>query len=157
MSEHTRDQLLEELQLSQQRVIRLLEVMAHDQDWQPEPVEWSFRYIAAHLATVEKKCHLRRIRRIASGEQPSFSPYTNVGAEFGQFDLHDSLRDWINTRQELIEFVRELSDHALHFTGMQEDVGRITLLDALEEILEQDQGNLRHVCRLIIDYYEEML
>ena len=50
-----------------------------------------------------------------------------------------------------------LSEQELRFTGAHEDVGDITLLDALQEILDQDRGNFRHVCQLIADYYEEAL
>jgi hypothetical protein len=36
-------------------------------------------------------------------------------------------------------------------------VGPMTLQDTLEEILEQDQANLRHVYQLILAYHEETL
>ena len=125
------------------------------QDWQREPVEWSFRYIAALLATVEQSCHLRRVKRIASGNNPTLNRYNYTAADFAQIDLRDSLPAWIAARQQLIDFVSRLSDRELHFTGAHEEVGSITVLDALQEILEQDQGNFRHVCQLIVDYYEE--
>ncbi len=153
----TREQLIQELQVSQKQVVTLLEAMAEVQDWQPEPVEWSFRFIAAHLAAVEQKCHLRRVKRIASGKTPRFGHYSNSGADFARYDLHDSLRKWVATRQKLIDFVRDLSDQELEFTGIHEAVGEITILDTLQEILDQDQGNLRHVCRLIVEYHEEAL
>lgn len=151
----TRDQLLQELQVSQKQVVRLLEAMADVQDWQPEPVEWSFRLIAAHLATVEQSCHLRRVMKIASGERPYFDHYFNVGANFAGVDLRDSLRHWESTRRQLIAFVRELSESQLTFVGFHEAVGPMTVLDALQEMLDQDQGNLRHVRQLIVAYHEE--
>ena len=155
MAEYSREQLLQDLQTSQHQVVTLLETMADVQDWQPEPAEWSFRYIAAHLATVEKHCHLRRVTRIASGDRPHFEPYANKGCNFGDRDLRDSLQKWVATRQRLLAFVRNLSERELTFTGIHETMGAITVLDALVEILEQDQGNLRHVRQLIIDFYEE--
>jgi hypothetical protein len=155
MDGDTREQLLLELEASQQEVVRLLESVADIQDWQPEPVEWSFRYIAAHLATVEQKCHLRRVMRIASGEGPHFSHYSTIASNFSEVDLRDSLRKWVSTRHQLIDFVSHLSDRELRFTGFHEAVGPMTVLDALQEILDQDQGNLRHVFQLIIDYQED--
>lgn len=153
----TREQLLQELQGSQKQVVKLLESMADVQDWQPEPLEWSFRYIAAHLATVEQKCHLRRVMGIASGETPHLSNYANTATDFSEMDLHESLDAWIATRHQLLNFVRALSERELAYVGVHEAVGPMTVMDTLEEILEQDQGNLRHVYQLIVAYYEEAL
>lgn len=155
MSVNLRDQLLQDLIISQAQVIEVLESMADVQDWQPEPVEWSFRYIAAHLANVEKKVHLRRVQRIASGGNPHLDLYATTAAGYQDLDLSDSLRQWVQTRRELVRFVRRLSDRQMEYTGLHEKVGPITLLDTLQEILEQDQGNFRHVCRLIDEYNEE--
>ena len=157
MSQLTREQLLQELQTSQNQIVTLLETMADVQDWQPEPAEWSFRFIAAHLATVEQKCYLHRVLRIASGETPLLTHYENQATGFARMDLHASLRRWIATRRELLDFVAAVPDRDLTLVGIHEMVGPMTLLDTLEEILDQDQGNLRHVYQLITAYYEEAL
>ena len=155
MAELTREQLLKELQRSQTEVVKLLERMTPIQDWQPEPAEWSFRFIAAHLATVEQTCHLPRVIRIASGETPRLDLYINTAANYDNADLHKSLKKWIATRTELIHFVQSLSDQQLTFIGVHESVGPMTILELLKEILEQDQGNLRHVRQLIVAYQED--
>jgi hypothetical protein len=155
MSHPPRAQLLQELQSSQDWVIALLASMAAVQDWQPEPAEWSFRFFAAHLAAVERNVHLHRVRRIASGETPLLSHYENQAASFAHVDLADSLAAWVAARQELVRFVSALSESQLALVGIHEMVGPITLLDMLEEILEQDQANLRHVLQLILAYQEE--
>lgn len=155
MSEPTREQLLEELEDSQRKVTAILSRMGPVQDWQREPVEWSFRYIAAHLATVERGCHLHRVERIAAGDSPYLDRYNYTAADFAQRDLADSLHAWSAARQQLIEFVSRLSENELRFTGAHEGIGAITVLDALQEILDQDHGNYRHVRQLITDYYEE--
>src|SRR5687767_1401335 len=100
MGELTRAQLLKELQRSQTQVIQLLEAMAPVQDWQPEPVEWSFRFLAAHLATVERTCHLPRVMRIASGETPTLGLYASTAADHQKADLHKSLEQWVATRRQ---------------------------------------------------------
>lgn len=155
MSEHIRRQLLQELQTSQQQVVDVLTATEPIQDWQREPVEWSFRYLAAHLAAVEKQCHLRRVKRIASGETPRLNRYADVADDLGEHDMRESLEEWTAARRRLIEYVSDLDDRQLHYVGIHEKIGAITLLDALQEILDQDQGNFRHVCQLIIDYCEE--
>jgi hypothetical protein len=155
MGELTREQLLQELQRSQTRVIKLLEAMAPVQDWQPEPVEWSFRFIAAHLAAVEQGCHLPRLIAIASGETPTLSLYTNTATDYQKTDIHKSLKRWVATRRELMDFAKRLTPRQLTYTGIHESLGPLTALELLNEILEQDQGNLRHVRQLIIAYQED--
>jgi hypothetical protein len=149
-----RDELLHELQVSQKQVARLLETMADVQDWQPEPAEWSFRYIAAHLASVEQKWHLLRVQSIASGERPHFPPYSNQEIDYHEDDLRESLRQWVRARRKLIDFVSRLSVRELEFTGVHEPIGDVTILDTLEEILLQDQGNLGLVRDLIVAYHK---
>lgn len=157
MVDRTRTELLEALQASQQELVKLLSSMAVVQDWQPEPAEWSFRFIAAHLATVEQKCHLPRVKRIASGARPHLDQYANNPTDFGRRDLDESLQRWIETRQELLDFVAELSEEELTYVGLHDVIGPMTVLDTLEEVLDQDQGNRRHVYELIVAYYEETL
>jgi hypothetical protein len=155
MSEYARQQLLQDLQASQQQVVNALAATEGIQDWQREPVEWSFRHLAAHLAAVEQQCHLRRVKRIASGDTPRLRRYSEIAEGLGEHELRESLREWIAARQRLIRFVKDLDDRQLHYIGIHEKIGAMTLLDALQEILEQDLGNFRHVCQLIVDYYEE--
>lgn len=153
----TRAQLLRDLQTSQTQVIRLLESMADVQDWQPEPAEWSFRLIAAHLATVEQACHLRRVTEIASGVTPVLDLYANSHVVPTPAGLHDSLQVWIAVRRRLIAYVYELSEAQLGYIGIHPALGPMTVLDTLQEVLDQDQGNLRHVYQLIAVYHEEAL
>lgn len=155
MSEQTRQQLLKDLQSSQQQVVDVLSATESIQDWQREPVEWSFRYLAAHLAAVEQQCHFRRVKRIASGETPRLSGYSDIADDLDDHDMRESLQQWIAARKRLIAYVNELDDQQLEYVGIHEKIGEITVLDALQEILEQDHGNFRHVCQLIVDYCEE--
>ena len=154
MSELSRQELLQALTTSQQEVVTLLESMAERQDWQPEPAEWSFRMLAAHLAAVERSCHLARIQGIAGGGTPQLRLYSTTAPDLAM-DLRDSLRLWKAARGQLLDFVRRLSDRQLAYVGVHEQVGPLTVLDMLEELLEQDHGNLRHVRQLIAAFYEE--
>jgi hypothetical protein len=155
MGELTRDELMKELQSSQKQVVNLIEAMASIQDWQPEPAEWSFRFLAAHLANVERTCHLPRVISIASGETPTLSLYSNTATNYQNADLHKSLKQWMSARQELLDFVKSLSPRQLAYVGIHESLGPLTVLELLQEILEQDRGNLRHVRQLIIAYQED--
>ena len=127
-------QLIEQLQSTQAKVIALLESVADDQDWQPDPEKWAFRYIAAHLATVE------------------FESYFNTGRDFSQHDLADSLQAWAATREEIIAFLRTLPPERWRFTGSHAVFGRITLCDVLQTMLEHDQQHMRQLDRMMAVY-----
>lgn len=152
---HTRATLVAELQETQHDVTRLLHTMAPVQDWQPEPAEWSFRYIAAHLAAVEEECHLVRVQRIAAGNTPTIANYRDRGIDFSEQDLADSLDQWRNTRRTLLDFVAGLPPRALTYIGIHEKLGVVSLLDTLQEMVDQDRGHLRHIRRLIVAYHED--
>lgn len=155
MTDKTRAQLINELAISQQEVSRLLAAAAAIQDWQREPAEWSFRYLAAHLAAVEQERNLPRIQAIASGQQPHFHVYTESGADFARLDLNESLAAWREARNELLDFVTALPADADMLTGIHPAIGEITLLDALDEFHDQDLGHARHIRQLIEDYLED--
>lgn len=155
MTDKTRAQLIDELRASQQDVQGLLAATIAMQDWQREPAEWSFRYLGAHLAEVERECHAPRVARIAAGEQPHFSAYAATGTDFAQLDLTASLAAWAEERRKLLDFVAALSDRQLMYTGIYPIVGEVTLLDVLNDLHAQDQGHARHARQLIADYRED--
>jgi hypothetical protein len=149
MRDTATEQLIENVRITQKRMSDLLESVANDQDWQPAPGEWSFRYIAAHLATVDKDCYLDRVVRISSGENPYFESYFNTGWDFGQFDLSDSLHDWKGTRQKIVDLVNNIPEHARSLTGTHAAFGTITVLDVLRMMLDHDQEHLQHLQQIL--------
>jgi hypothetical protein len=157
MTTKCRLQLLDELQTSQQGVCHLLEAMAHAQDWQREPAEWSFRFLAAHLVTVERECYFPRVVRIAAGERPYFGGYIRTDLNLGGHDLSESLAEWVRVRRQLIDYVAALPDDCLNLTGIHADLGYMTVLDTLDEIVAQDYGMARHIRQLMVDYHESLL
>ena len=142
MPKHEKEALLDELRRSHREVAALLESMTGNQDWQPEPAEWSFRFIAAHLATVESEYHMPRVTRIASGEHPHFDYYSDSGMDYSGQEMGDSLRLWAQSRQRLVEIVSELPENRLQFTGTQAVVGTISLKDVLDDIVAEDKGDI---------------
>lgn len=152
MVEETIEQLISKLKATQKQLIALLESMFGDQDWQPDAKQWSFRYIAAHMATVEKDCYRDRVRRIAANECPHFESYFNTGWDFSQFDLKDSLNEWTATRQEIINFIRALPEEKRSFTGTHATFGTITLLNVLQMMLEHDREHLTHLDQALSEY-----
>lgn len=156
MAETTRREITANLRLSQKYLSALLSLTADVQNWQPEPAEWSFRLIAAHLVTIERDCYIPRVTRIASGENPYFYRYVNTGVDLDCGDLQESLDQWAMERSRLLDFVAVLSDDALRRTGVHEIYGTINTVDSLSELAEHDLRVFRHVEQLIEDYLEEV-
>jgi len=150
-------ELIEALTDSQKQVSNLLESVAGAQDWQPAPDEWSFRYVAAHMATVERDCYLNRVTRIAAAENPQFDYYRNTGWDFSQIDLRDALRLWVEARQEIIEFVQGLPEEKLLLTGSHQTFGQMSVLDALQFLLDHDQAHRQELEQQIAAYRQETI
>jgi hypothetical protein len=152
MIDETRGQLIRDLEAVQKQLSVLLESLVDDQDWQPNPGEWSFRYIAAHLATVDKDCFKDRVVRIAAGKNPYFEAYFNTGWDFSRLDLSDSLREWAVVRQEIFDLVRALPEESWSLTGTHATFGTIAILSVLQTMLRHDQEHLQHLEQLLEGY-----
>jgi hypothetical protein len=136
-------------QATQKQLTHLLRSLAADQDWQPDPGEWSIRFIAAHLATTEKECYQDRVVRIAAGENPCFESYFNTGRDFSKLELLDSLSEWTSTRREIIEFVSALPEEKLALTGTHAAFGVLTIQGVLKLMLDHDQEHIENLEKAI--------
>jgi hypothetical protein len=156
MSENIKKQLIDNLLDSQNRLCTLLESVADNQDWQPGPAEWSFRYIAAHLSTVDRDCYRDRVIRISAGENPFFEAYFNTGWDFSQFDLSDSLQEWKSTRKEIFALVTALPAEKLLLTGTHATEGKITVLDVLRMMSDHDQEHIQELQAMLGEYRKKV-
>jgi len=140
LSAHNRTiaQLLSDLEASRLRVSAQLRSVHANQDWQPDPNEWSFRYIAAHMAQVELDAVLARAQAIAANTTPHYTYYYNTGWDFSGFDLKDSLDLWAARRAELSDLVQSLLPEQLTYTGSHDYFGVLTVSRVLEIALEHD-------------------
>jgi hypothetical protein len=147
--------LLERLTSSQSELSGLLASVAKVQDWRPEPEEWSFRFLAAHLATAENECFQDRIERIAAGNSPSFMYYLNTGRDFSSLDLRASLRTWREARLAIFRFLHHLPETAWLQTGNHITNGPITIRDVLVSMLKHDQEHLGDLRLKVRKYRDE--
>lgn len=115
------------------------------QDWQPEPHEWSFRYIAAHMRQVEIECFYVRIQRILSEDQPHFSYYLNTGWDFSQLDLAESVQDWQLWRERVLQLVAGLSAENRTRTATHDHFDTITIDRILQIAYDHDQEHIEHL------------
>ncbi len=112
----SKDQLIEKIRATQRQFSIILESMAENQDWQADTERWSFRFIAAHMATVEEECFLDRVKRFSTEDSPHFEHYDNTGRDFGQFELMNSLREWAALRWELLDIVCSMPENTWQHT-----------------------------------------
>ena len=138
--------LLEELKASQQLVVAMTQLVADDV---PARVgAWNLRDIAAHLAATERECFEPRIRAMAAGQRPEFEWYSNDERDFDGITLQSALTDWTDTRNQLIDFVRGLSDEERSRVGVHTKFGEVTVDAYLRIALDHDQDHLRSLERL---------
>lgn len=156
MSEDPREQLISKLETNQRQLTALLDSVADNQDWQSSPDAWSFRYHAAHLATVEKEAYWDRVTRIAAGENPHFESYFNTGWDFSQHELRNSLSEWALTRGETIHLVRSLPKAKMALAGTHDTFGTITVLDVLRGMLDHDREHLGELTQMVADCWTEI-
>jgi hypothetical protein len=143
------DALLTDLEKSQRRIADMLLSMANRQEWRPAPGEWSYRFVAAHLAAAERECFLERIIRIAMGTNPRLDYYLDTDRNFSGHDLRDSVEAWRVARRAVFAFVRSLTDNAWTFTGRHVRRGPITIADVLRDMLDHDHEHLAELERRI--------
>lgn len=130
---------LHALQHSQDRIIPLLRDGASTPDWAPAEDRWSFRYIAAHLATTERECFLERVRLFQEKEQPHFHYYHNSERDFSGQDIDENIAAWKAARQKLIAGIQSLDDVQLANVAVHETRGEINIFGLLDLILDHDQ------------------
>jgi hypothetical protein len=146
----SKEQLIEKLRATQRQFCIILESMAENQDWQPDTERWSFRFIAAHMATVEQECFLDRVKHFSTEDSPHFEHYDNTGRDFGQFDLINSLREWAALRRDLLDMVCSMPKNIWHNTATHSTRGTQTLLELLHIMLKHDQEHLQEVQQMNI-------
>ncbi|MDR3575318.1 MAG: DinB family protein [Anaerolineaceae bacterium] len=143
------EELIGQVDACQKRMVALFESVADDQDWSPAAGEWSFRFIAAHMATVDKECYEDRVVRIAGGGKPFFQSYFNTGRDFSQLELADWIKEWKSTRKEIIDFVRGLPEAAFAYTGRHEAFGELTVRDVLKLMLDHDGEHIAQLEKIV--------
>ena len=131
-------QLLTELEASRQRVSNLLLSTSPIQDWQPAPEEWSFRFIAGHMAQVEQDAVLARAQAIAANQSPHYSYYYNTGWDFSGHTIREWLDLWQSRRAQLTQLVQNLAAEQFTYTGTHDYFGKLTIQRVLEIAIEHD-------------------
>ncbi len=143
---------ISEMQASQDRICALFFSVANHQDWQPELNEWSFRFIAAHMAQVELDCHLNRVQVISTGEKPHYTYYINTGWDFSAYDIQDSISLWRERRNEVVMMLRRLDEDQLQMTGTHDHFGEFRTIDIIKMAIDHDKEHEDHLNEIMVDF-----
>lgn len=82
--------------------------------WKPSPNDWSVLEVICHLADEEREDFRARIRHVLSGTDqpaPPIDPQAWVTQRaYNQRDLGDSVADYLQERQQSLEWLQGLTD-----------------------------------------------
>jgi hypothetical protein len=139
--------LLQFLESTSARISDLIDGLSDSEvRWRNTESEFSAVENICHLRDLEMKGYMPRITRMLAETDPALADFdgARVAAESNynreQPDL--ALREFLLTRKQNIQKLRDLSDEQLRREGMLEGVGKITLRRLAEMMREHDEGHL---------------
>ncbi len=123
----------------------------------PQGQEFSLKEHVFHLIDLEREGHGARIRRILTEESPRLEDIDGSRLtqerNYQSLDFSAALGDFEGLRLRNIEILRECSPGQWSHSGELEGVGRLSLRQLVERILQHDRshlsemGDLRKVLR----------
>lgn len=117
-------------------------------DWKPAAERWSIHEVVAHLVDLEK-LYLERTLRMLSADSPQLPGFTAGSLLAGPpADAIERLVRFAALRSDLVALVKDAPASAAERTGIHEELGRITLAQALNELANHDLGHLRQIAEL---------
>ncbi|MEM7332165.1 MAG: DinB family protein [Chloroflexota bacterium] len=149
------EKITQQLRESQKQFIDAIRPYSKHQDWRMAPTEWSFREVAAHMATTEEDCFKKRIHLIVTNQNPDFDYYLNTGWDFSQIELTSSLEKWVLVREEIFDELQNLAPEAWEFTGNHVTFGEVKLADLLQIMLEHDLGHLSEMQPMMTSFKDQ--
>jgi uncharacterized damage-inducible protein DinB len=114
--------------------------------------KWSILEIVCHLRDTEERA-FGRVRRIVDEDRPWMDGYdpdtVAIESDYQSQSLEDALAAFEKTRQEQIEYLRNLDDEGWQSAGVHEEVGEITVQDLTAHMAAHDCVHLAQISRRI--------
>ncbi len=128
----------------------LARATAQDLDWQPSPDRWSISMVLAHLADVERKALMSRLRAIAEQNDPLLPVYDQLQLfrSGKKFDGLQELASFEQERRQMLTWFETVPASVGSRTGRHQQLGVITFTELLNEFLFHDLGHIRQVIEL---------
>ena len=125
------------------------------QDWRPQPSEWSFRLIGAHLAKVEQESYLLQLDGMLMGRDQTYSQYWNSESELGRPELTESIVLWKERRRKLVERLKMLGPNQIGLSVKHDVYGEMTAGRLVEVVLNHDSDHLSHLTKIYKQFEAE--
>lgn len=114
----------------------------------PDPERFTLREIVAHVAEYTEVCVLR-FRRTLAENKPHFSDWNEsqaaVDNDYAHSDAPESLRRLRESRAQMSEIVRDLSDESWARLAHREGIGATTLEDQAVMVAAHDGYHLQQI------------
>ena len=146
--------LIEKLSKDQQKVYDLFSSL-NECEWNMEVyVNWKVRDILAHFISAEKAfLELFESIRLSSGELPndfSIDDYNNSEIEkYKNIRPNDLIKDFMNTRNKTIDWVRQVKADELDLIGRHPAMGYTKLREMIRMICLHNQIHIRDVSAIL--------
>lgn len=121
--------------------------------WRPNEESWSIAEVLTHLAHAEEFCYAARVHRMLNEETPQVPAYdTDRFKELGIYQTqtaHTALR-WLREMRQ--RHIRWLDAQPVGFEQAPAEhgnMGRVTLLEVLNEWATHDLGHVRQIAQLL--------
>ncbi len=128
----------------------LAHATAEDLDWQPAADRWSINMVLAHLADVERKAIVTRLRAIAEQDRPLLPVYDQLELfrSGKKFDGWRELASFEQDRRAMLAWLETVPASIGSRTGRHEELGVVTFSELLNEFAFHDLGHIRQVIEL---------
>lgn len=128
----------------------LANATAEDLDWQPAADRWSISMVLAHLADVERKAMISRLRAIAEQDKPLLPVYDQLQLfrSGKKFDGSQELAGFEQERSKMLAWLETVPASIGSRTGRHEALGIISFREMLNEFVFHDLGHIRQVIEL---------
>ncbi len=128
----------------------LANATAEDLDWQPAADRWSISMVLAHLADVERKAMISRLRAIAEQDSPLLPVYDQLQLfrSSKKFDGPRELAGFEQERSKMLAWLETVPGSIGSRTGRHEELGVISFRELLNEFVFHDLGHIRQIIEL---------
>ena len=120
--------------------------------WKPAADRWSIREVLAHLADVERRNIFKRVRDIATLDDPEIIDYDQmVEYEKGTYSSgsgQENLDDLCAVREESLAFLREMPKSAWDRSATHHVVGTVTVTNLMSLWAFHDLSHIRQIAEL---------
>jgi len=117
--------------------------------WHPAPGEWCVKEVLGHLIETERRGFAGRIRIILTSQEPALEGWDQDAVAAARRDCEHEARallgELTTMREDSVRLVKGLNEADLARGGRHPLVGRLTVVDLLNEWIHHDRNHVRQI------------